>query len=662
MKRGVTILICFVMLMFMCLAVSAEDLPMPKSPLKPAVPTTPALPDSGIMPSKPAVTAPALPDTKIPDIKTPDTVQPVESFEAPSELEAQKIEYNLVSIRWKDNSTAETEFVVERKISDGNYVQLAVLGQNITTYEDTSVEPGTAYYYRVKAGKNDSGFTRIKKVVYSDYSDEVMVDTPAAPSPPVRKLEPDIKTPGDIQFPIIETEPEIKPEVKPETEPEVKPEVKPETEPEDTSETTPEITPEDTSETTPEVIPEDTSETIPEITPETTSESEEENGYEVGINAPGALETTEVNGNEIVLSWEDKSDNEEGFLLYKASTGEWEEAAALDADTTTYSDKKVQPDTTYYYVLFAYKGDNVSSQSNLVEIKTPEAEAATAANTAAELAAPQNLSAKAQNPSEVLLTWEDKSDNEEGFLIYKASAGEWKEAAKLNADVTAYTDKAVMPGTKYYYIVYAYAGNIASPESNLAEITTPDQEASTAAADFAGASSWAVEELAKAVEYGLYTDKIMKNYSQSITREEFCELVIKLYEKLKGTEAIPVSPNPFRDTANGNILKAFGAGIVKGTGADTFSPYNPITRQDICVMFYRAITGAVANVETSIEGAPTFADENLIGSWAIKEVKYAYKNNIMKGAGANKILPKDNTSREQALILVKRAYEAFAGR
>jgi hypothetical protein len=180
--------------------------------------------------------------------------------------------------------------------------------------------------------------------------------------------------------------------------------------------------------------------------------------------------------------------------------------------------------------------------------------------------------------------------------------------------------------------------------------------------DFTGASSWALEELRKAVGYGLYTDNIMENYSRNITREEFCELVIKLYEKLKGIQTVSVSPNPFRDTLNESILKAFGAGIVKGTGTDIFSPNNPITRQDICVMLYRTITGAVSNTDTSITGVPAFADEDLIGSWAIKEVKFAYKNNIMKGIGINMINPRDNTSREQAIMLVKRVYEAFAVR
>jgi len=153
----------------------------------------------------------------------------------------------------------------------------------------------------------------------------------------------------------------------------------------------------------------------------------------------------------------------------------------------------------------------------------------------------------------------------------------------------------------------------------------------------------------------------MSSYTQNITREEFCELVVKLHEKLKGAETTPAPINTFMDTTNENILKAYGAGIVNGTGKNTFSPYNPITRQDICVMLYRAITSAVANVDTGIDGAAVFEDENLIGTWAIREVKFAVKNGIMKGSGL-RIMPRDNTSREQALLLIKRTYEMFSGK
>lgn len=600
MRRGAAIIICLVMLLSLCLAVNGEDLPGIKMPIKPTTPITPIIPTTPVVPATP--TTPTLPDKTFPTIN--ENLDIIETLEAPSELKALTTEHNFISLQWEDNTTTETNFIIERKIQNSEYTQLSVLGKDITKYEDISVEPKTTYYYRVKAVKSIFDITQSKtKSTYSDYSNEIMINTPAAPSINIIRPDLDIKIPGEILLPQFET----------------------------------------TSETT-----------TPETTTQETTPAEE-------IKAPGELEAKTESENEILLIWQDNSDNEEGFLIFRTVTGEWEGVAVIDSNSEDYTDKNLQPDTTYYYVLYAYKGDSYSEPSNVVEIKTMDTAVTPIAETIKELAAPQSLNAKVQNPSEVLLTWQDNSDKEEGFLIFKTVTGEWEEAAKLNSNVTSYTDKALVPNTKYYYVVYAYAGDVASTESNIAEVTTPNQEAVVpAAVDYTGASSWALEELKKAVEYGLYTDNIMKNYSQNITREEFCELVIKMYEKLIGTGIIPVSPNPFRDTMNDSILKAFGAGIVKGTGADIFSPYNPITRQDICVMLYRAIVGAVPNIDTSITGVPSFADENLIGSWAINEVKFAYKNNIMKGIGNNMIGPKDNTNREQALMLVKRVYEAFS--
>lgn len=605
MRKGVTIIICLVMVISTCLIVNGEDLTGIKAPIKtitPILPTKPVIPTAPADPTTPLnPITPTLPDTTLP--KASENPDIVETLKAPSELKTLTTEHNFVSLEWQDNSTTETNFIIERKTQNSEYSQLSVVSKDITKYEDTSAEPKTTYYYRVKAVKNVLDMILKKaKSTYSDYSNEIMVNTPAAPSIIIKRPDLDIKIPGEILLPQPDT-------------------------------------------TTPDT-------TTPETTiPDTTATDE--------VKAPDELEAEAKSENEILLTWQDNSDNEEGFLIFRTATGEWEGVAEIDSNAEEFKDKNLQPDTTYYYVLYAYKGESYSEASNMVEIKTIKTAEVPVTEAITELAAPKSLSAMAQSPSEILLTWQYNSDNEEGFYIYKTATGEWEEAAKLNAKVTTYTDKSVLPNTKYYYVVYAYAGNIASTESNMAEVTTPNQAAVAPAADYTGASSWALEELKKAVEYGLYTDNIMKNYSQNITREEFCELVIKLYEKLIGTGITPVSPNPFRDTMNESILKAFGAGIVKGTGADTFSPYNPITRQDICVMLYRAIAGAVPNIDTSITGVPSFTDESLIGSWAINEVKFAYKNNIMKGIGNNKIGPKDNTNREQALMLVKRVYEAF---
>lgn len=607
MRKGASILLCVAILIPLWLPVNGDNSRLP---------TIPTLPGK-------TITQPKLPiPDSLPDSE-PEPELELLTFTAPTDLTLVKAEEDLVSIQWEDTASAESKYVVERKESDGDYTQLAVLEKDATSYDDTSVEPGTTYYYRVKAGK-DSLDPILKKIKtsYTEYSNELEVSTPSSPG--IISSGTIIKDPskGAI-LPGGITNPPIK------------------------------FDPRDIKITLPETSDPGTDEES-----ETTTEPDE--AVPSGINPPEDLEAEAVSKSEIELSWEDTSEGESGFLLYRNYTGEWELAAALDADTTDYTDENLLPDTTYYYVLFAYKDETASTESNIAEVTTPSADEAPVEAAPQPPAAPEGLTAQAQNPTEVILTWLDKSDNEEGFLVYRTSSGEWELAATLGPGSASYTDRTVQPNTKYYYVVYAYVGEIPSQESNMIEITTPNQAAAAAAVDFTGASSWALEELKKAVEYDLYTERVMSSYTQNITREEFCELVVKLHEKLKGVETTPAPINTFMDTTNENILKAYGAGIVNGTGKGTFSPYNPITRQDMCVMLYRAITSAVANVDTSIDGAAVFEDENLIGSWAIREVKFAVKNGIMKGSGSM-IMPRENTSREQALLLIKRTYEMFSG-
>ena len=63
------------------------------------------------------------------------------------------------------------------------------------------------------------------------------------------------------------------------------------------------------------------------------------------------------------------------------------------------------------------------------------------------------------------------------------------------------------------------------------------------------ASQWATEELNKAEKAGLIPDLLKGvDLTRPITREEFAELAVKLYEKSTGKAAIPSSPNPFLAT------------------------------------------------------------------------------------------------------------------
>lgn len=76
-------------------------------------------------------------------------------------------------------------------------------------------------------------------------------------------------------------------------------------------------------------------------------------------------------------------------------------------------------------------------------------------------------------------------------------------------------------------------------------------------------------------------------------------------------------------------------------------------------MLFRCLKAAVPGLDTSTSGVPTFVDEASIASWAINEVRFAFKNNIMNGVAPLTIAPLGSTTREQGIVLVKRTYEAY---
>jgi len=179
-----------------------------------------------------------------------------------------------------------------------------------------------------------------------------------------------------------------------------------------------------------------------------------------------------------------------------------------------------------------------------------------------------------------------------------------------------------------------------------------------------GLSAWAAPDVNEAVEQQLVTDKVLVDFPKDITREEFCELAVLLYEKMTGTKAAPVAANPFTDTNNPEILKAYNLGIVGGVGEGKFAPNNKVTRQEIAVMLLRTLKAVMPAINTSAEFKTKFQDENQIASWALEAVRFMNSYDIIRGTdagGVSYILPLGNTTREQAISLVLRIFTKFSG-
>ena len=92
---------------------------------------------------------------------------------APTELKATVASTNQVELSWKDNSTNETAYKIERKIDSGNFTEIGATSKDVTIFSDQTVTLNTTYTYRVYSS-NLAG----KSTLYSNEATVKMVSGP----------------------------------------------------------------------------------------------------------------------------------------------------------------------------------------------------------------------------------------------------------------------------------------------------------------------------------------------------------------------------------------------------------------------------------------------------------------------------------------------------
>ena len=165
------------------------------------------------------------------------------------------------------------------------------------------------------------------------------------------------------------------------------------------------------------------------------------------------------------------------------------------------------------------------------------------------------------------------------------------------------------------------------------------------------ASEWAEPELKEASKENLIPEIFDEaDLTKNITRKEFAHTVVKMYEKITGQKAVPIAKNPFTDTKDKEVLKAYNIGITNGTSDTTFSPDDLITREQMATMMTRALTKAGKDTSRPAS-AKLFADDSEFSGYAKDSIYYMSSIEIIKGVGENKFNAKGNASREQALAI-----------
>ena len=348
---------------------------------------------------------------------------------APSGLTAVSATPSII-LNWTDNSSNENGFKIERSTDGINFVQIATVSANTTSYNNSPLTEGT-YYYRVRAynsGGNSS---------YSNTTSASIVSAPtnlaaSATSSAVNLSWTDTST-TEAGFKIERSSGGSYTQIA-------------------------------------SVAANTTSYTDTPLTEGTYTyyvfaynsggNSNNSNTASASvIPAPTNLTAQATDSATVSLSWIDNATTEAGFKIEIATgAGSFVQIKTVGPNVTSYVDTNRSPND-YHYRVRAFKSTSNSDYSNTADTTV--------------LVAPTGLSASSTNGTDVNLSWTDNSSNEDGFYIERSTDGiNFTQIDSVGTDVSTYTDPGLLSGT-YYYQVRGYKGSNTSSYTNTANVTLP---------------------------------------------------------------------------------------------------------------------------------------------------------------------------------------------
>ena len=183
---------------------------------------------------------------------------------------------------------------------------------------------------------------------------------------------------------------------------------------------------------------------------------------------------------------------------------------------------------------------------------------------------------------------------------------------------------------------------------------------------------WAIAEVKEAVQNNIVPIALTENYSQAITREDFCLLINQMLAQIQvpgsSSDIIDISENLkqllyektgssdvenfYTDCDNSFVNGLSALGIINGRGNGIFDPEGAISREEAAKILYQT-AGLFMDLT---QGDVYYNDIDRISSWAVEAVTWAKITNIMQGVGGECFEPQGTFTVEQAIITVRRLF------
>lgn len=156
--------------------------------------------------------------------------------------------------------------------------------------------------------------------------------------------------------------------------------------------------------------------------------------------------TTSVRLNWIDNTLPDQSNDESEFVIERATslTGTWT-VYSVASNSTELNISGLIYRKTYYFRIFSKNSAGQSDYSDTVSVRI------------AKPTTPGSLIATEGSSTQIQLTWADRSNNEDGFIIMqKVGRANWTEIDRVSTGVTSYESHGLAPNTTYRYKIIAY--------------------------------------------------------------------------------------------------------------------------------------------------------------------------------------------------------------
>ena len=147
--------------------------------------------------------------------------------------------------------------------------------------------------------------------------------------------------------------------------------------------------------------------------------------------------------------------------------------------------------------------------------------------------------------------------------------------------------------------------------------------------------------------------------AERVSRAEFVKMLVSAFEiRLTTQSVLPFKDVEFEDWYYEPISIAYQKDIAKGISDTEFEPNAPLTRQDMAVLLYKAMS--VVNLFVSdAEEAPVFTDGESIASYASGAVEVLSQSGIITGRDDGSFDPLATANRAEAATIIYRVMYQF---